>query len=84
MGNRANAVFMKMEILHTVSSSDSATQEIELSCRGNRSEPLWLSIWRYVRECAAVILESPLMSAGKIAGTVLPFLGPLLVRGYDT
>lgn len=36
------------------------------------------------RECAAVILESPLMSAGKIAGTVLPFLGPLLVRGYDT
>lgn len=36
------------------------------------------------RECAAVILESPLMSAGKVAGTVLPFLGPLLVRGYDT
>jgi uncharacterized protein len=36
------------------------------------------------RKCAAVILESPLMSAGKVAGTVLPFLGPLLVRGYDT
>jgi fermentation-respiration switch protein FrsA (DUF1100 family) len=34
--------------------------------------------------CAAVILESPLMSAGKVAGTVLPFLGPLLAHGYDT
>jgi fermentation-respiration switch protein FrsA (DUF1100 family) len=34
--------------------------------------------------CAGVILESPLMSAGRIAGTVLPFLGPLFVRGYDT
>jgi fermentation-respiration switch protein FrsA (DUF1100 family) len=36
------------------------------------------------RECAGVILESPLMSAGQVAGTVLPLLGPLLVRGYDT
>jgi fermentation-respiration switch protein FrsA (DUF1100 family) len=34
--------------------------------------------------CAAVILESPLMSVGKIAGTILPFFGPLLVHGYDT
>jgi fermentation-respiration switch protein FrsA (DUF1100 family) len=24
------------------------------------------------------------MSAGKVAGTMLPFLGPLLVHGYDT
>ena len=36
------------------------------------------------KPCAGVILESPLMSAGKIAGTVLPFFGPLVVRGYDT
>jgi uncharacterized protein len=36
------------------------------------------------RRCAAVILESPLMSAGKVADTVLPFLGSLIVRGYDT
>jgi uncharacterized protein len=36
------------------------------------------------KHCAGVILESPLMSAGKIAGTVLPFIGPLVVRGYDT
>lgn len=36
------------------------------------------------RQCAAVILESPLMSAGKIAETVLPFVGPLVVRGYET
>jgi uncharacterized protein len=36
------------------------------------------------KQCAGVILESPLMSAGRIAGTVLPFLGPLFVRGYDT
>lgn len=36
------------------------------------------------RQCAAVILESPLISVGKIAKTVLPFVGPLVVRGYDT
>lgn len=36
------------------------------------------------RDCAGVVLESPLMSASRIAGTVLPFFGPLLVRGYDT
>lgn len=36
------------------------------------------------KECAGVILESPLMSAGSMAGSVLPFLGPLVVRGYDT
>jgi uncharacterized protein len=34
--------------------------------------------------CAGVILESPFMSAGKIAGTVLPFFGRLLITGYDT
>lgn len=36
------------------------------------------------KQCAGVILESPLMSAGRMAGKVLPFLGPLVVRGYDT
>jgi fermentation-respiration switch protein FrsA (DUF1100 family) len=36
------------------------------------------------KQCAGLILESPLMSAGRIAGTVLPFLGPLVIRGYDT
>jgi uncharacterized protein len=36
------------------------------------------------KQCAGVILESPLMSAGRMAGKVLPFFGPLVVRGYDT
>jgi uncharacterized protein len=36
------------------------------------------------KQCAGVVLESPLISAGKVAGTVLPLLGPLFVRGYDT
>jgi uncharacterized protein len=36
------------------------------------------------RQGAAVILESPLMSAGKVADTVLPFLGSLFIRGFDT
>lgn len=36
------------------------------------------------KQCAGVILESPFMSAGRIAGTVLPFFGPLVIRGYDT
>lgn len=35
------------------------------------------------KPCAGVILESPLISVGKIAGTVVPFLGPLFVRGFD-
>jgi fermentation-respiration switch protein FrsA (DUF1100 family) len=35
------------------------------------------------RRCAGLILESPLMSVGKVAGSVVPFLGPLLVRGFD-
>ena len=36
------------------------------------------------KPCAGIVLESPLMSAGKVAATVLPFLGPLFIRGYDT
>lgn len=34
--------------------------------------------------CAALVLESPLMSVHKMAGRVLPLLGPLLARGFDT
>jgi len=34
--------------------------------------------------CRAVILESPPMSVSKMAGSVVPILGPLLVRGFDT
>jgi uncharacterized protein len=36
------------------------------------------------RGCGGVILESPLRSAGRIAGGILPFFGPMLVRGFDT
>jgi fermentation-respiration switch protein FrsA (DUF1100 family) len=36
------------------------------------------------KRCAGVILEAPLRSAGMIAGRVMPFIGPLLVRGFDT
>lgn len=34
--------------------------------------------------CAGMILEAPLTSAGDIAGTVVPYLGPLLVRSFDS
>jgi uncharacterized protein len=36
------------------------------------------------RGCGGVILESPLRSAGRIAGAILPFVGPMLVSGFDT
>ncbi len=36
------------------------------------------------RPCAAVILEAPFTSASDVAGTVLPLLGPLLVRSYNS
>jgi fermentation-respiration switch protein FrsA (DUF1100 family) len=36
------------------------------------------------KPCAGVILEAPLRSVRKIAGRVMPFIGPLLVRGFDT
>jgi fermentation-respiration switch protein FrsA (DUF1100 family) len=38
----------------------------------------------YRRPCAGLILEAPFTSAGDVAATVLPVLGPLLVRGYDS
>jgi fermentation-respiration switch protein FrsA (DUF1100 family) len=36
------------------------------------------------RPCAGLVLESPLVSLSKMAGTVLPVIGPLLARGFDT
>jgi hypothetical protein len=36
------------------------------------------------KPCAALILESPPMSLSKMADTVVPILGPLVVHGYDT
>jgi uncharacterized protein len=36
------------------------------------------------RPCAALILEAPFTSASEVAGTVLPFVGPLLVRSYNS
>lgn len=36
------------------------------------------------QSCAGVILEAPFTSASDVAGTVLPVLGPLLVRSYNS
>jgi fermentation-respiration switch protein FrsA (DUF1100 family) len=36
------------------------------------------------RECAALILESPFASLSRMAGQVIPVLGPLLARGFNT
>jgi hypothetical protein len=36
------------------------------------------------RPCAALILEAPFTSASEVAGTVVPFLGPLLVRSFNS
>ena len=36
------------------------------------------------RPCAALVLEAPFSSASDVAGTVLPVLGPLLVRSYNS
>lgn len=36
------------------------------------------------RPCAALILEAPFTSAGDVAATVAPFIGPLLVRGFNS
>jgi fermentation-respiration switch protein FrsA (DUF1100 family) len=34
--------------------------------------------------CAGVVLEAPFTSAAEVAGRILPLLGPLLVRGFDS
>jgi uncharacterized protein len=36
------------------------------------------------RPCAALILEAPFTSASDVAGSVLPFLGPILVRSFNS
>jgi fermentation-respiration switch protein FrsA (DUF1100 family) len=36
------------------------------------------------RPCAALILEAPFTSASDVAGTVVPYLGPLLVRSFNS
>jgi len=36
------------------------------------------------RPCAALILEAPFTSAGDVAATVVPFVGPLLVRSFNS
>jgi pimeloyl-ACP methyl ester carboxylesterase len=36
------------------------------------------------RPCAALILEAPFTSASDVAGTVVPFVGPLLIRSYNS
>jgi hypothetical protein len=36
------------------------------------------------RECAAVVLEAAFTSGGDVAGSVLPWIGQLLFRGFDS
>jgi pimeloyl-ACP methyl ester carboxylesterase len=36
------------------------------------------------RPCAALILEAPFTSASDVAGTLVPFIGPLLIRSYNS
>src|SRR5947209_5451801 len=36
------------------------------------------------RPCAGMILESPLASLSKMAGIVVPVIGPLVARGFDS
>jgi len=38
----------------------------------------------YRRPCAGLILEAPFTSASDVARTVLPYVGPLLVRSYNS
>ena len=36
------------------------------------------------RPCAALVLEAPFTSASDVAGTVVPYLGPLLIRSFNS
>ena len=36
------------------------------------------------RPCAALILEAPFTSASDVAGALIPFIGPLLVRSFNS
>jgi len=73
---------------------DSETAFVQLLGRGYRVDQIVLhgeSLGAAVavdlasrRPCAGLILEAPFTSASEIAGTVIPFLGPMLVRSYDS
>jgi fermentation-respiration switch protein FrsA (DUF1100 family) len=36
------------------------------------------------KSCAGVVLEAPFNSASQVAAGILPFLGPLIMRGFDS
>ncbi len=36
------------------------------------------------RPCAALVLEAPFTSASDVAGTVVPYVGPLLIRSFNS
>jgi fermentation-respiration switch protein FrsA (DUF1100 family) len=36
------------------------------------------------RSCAGVVLEAPFNSASRVAAGILPFLGPVIMRGFDS
>jgi hypothetical protein len=36
------------------------------------------------KACAGVVLEAPFNSAAGVAAGILPFLGPLIMRGFDS
>jgi fermentation-respiration switch protein FrsA (DUF1100 family) len=36
------------------------------------------------KPCAGVVLEAPFNSASQVAAGILPFLGPLIMRGFDS
>ena len=36
------------------------------------------------KECAGVLLEAAFTSGGDVANTVLPIIGPLVFRGFDS
>ena len=36
------------------------------------------------RPCAGLILEAPFTSAGAVAATVVPYVGPLLIRSFNS
>jgi uncharacterized protein len=73
---------------------DSETAFVNLLGRGYRADQIILhgeSLGSAVsidlasrRPCAGLILEAPFTSAGEIAGTIVPYLGPMLVHSYDS
>ncbi len=73
---------------------DSETAFIYLLGRGYRADQIILhgeSLGSAVavdlasrRPCAGLILEAPFTTAGDIAGTIIPFLGPTVVHSYNS